>query len=211
MAVAASGRPRGLPGTVAGVARYALSAAWQNSPNLLTLARLGAIPVLLLMLARGEYDAAFYLFTAAAVSDALDGFLAKRFIGVSAVGAIMDPLADKLLVTGVLATLVLVGVLPAWLLVLTLARDALVVAGATALRLLVPTFKVAPHPLGKACTFLQLCLVGSALASLSPLPALGVLVSPLTQLTALLTVASGAVYLAAGARMLLADGRAPGA
>jgi DnaA regulatory inactivator Hda/CDP-diacylglycerol--glycerol-3-phosphate 3-phosphatidyltransferase len=173
MAVATSGRPRGLPGAVARIATYALTAAWQNTANILTLARLACIPLLLLLLAEGEADAAFYVFAAAAVSDALDGFLAKRFTGVTAVGAVLDPLADKLLITALLASLALSGAIPAWLFVLTLLRDVLIVAGAALLRFTVPTFRIVPHPLGKLCTFAQLCLGGAALAGLGAFPALG--------------------------------------
>lgn len=178
---------------------------------MVTLARLGCIPVLLLLLADGEHAAAFYVFAAAALSDALDGFMAKRFTGVTAVGAILDPIADKLLVTGLLAALAAGGTLPAWLFQLTLLRDLLIVAGATYLRLTVPGFRVAPHPLGKACTFLQLVLAGAALASLALLPGVAAFVPGLVYATAALTVASGAAYVLGGLRSLATpSGRAAG-
>lgn len=179
-----------------------MTAAWQNSANILTLARLACIPLLLLMLADGEADAAFYVFAAAAVSDALDGFLAKRFTGVTALGAILDPLADKLLITALLAALALSGVIPAWLVALVLLRDVLIVAGTVYVRFAAPGFWVVPHPLGKLCTFAQLCLGGAALAGLSAFPALGSLVPALVHATAALTVASGLVYLATARRAL---------
>jgi cardiolipin synthase len=202
MAVATSGRPRGLPGALARIATYALTAAWQNTANILTLARLACIPILLLMLVEGEADAAFYVFAAAAVSDALDGFLAKRFTGVTAVGAVLDPLADKLLITALLAALALSGVIPVWLFALTLLRDVLIVAGVALLRLAVPAFRIVPHPLGKLCTFAQLCLGGAALAGLSAIPALATLVPALIHVTAALTVVSGLAYFATGRRAL---------
>lgn len=204
MAVATSGRPRGLPGALARIATYTLTAAWQNTANILTLARLACIPLLLLLLAEGEADAAFYVFAAAAVSDALDGFLAKRFTGVTAVGAVLDPLADKLLITALLAALALSGVIPVWLFALTLLRDVLIVAGVALLRLAVPAFRIVPHPLGKLCTFAQLCLGGAALAGLSAIPALATLVPALIHVTAALTVVSGLAYFATGRRALAA-------
>ena len=211
MAVATSGRPRGLPGAVARIATYALTAAWQNTANILTLARLACIPLLLLLLAEGEADAAFYVFAAAAVSDALDGFLAKRFTGVTAVGAVLDPLADKLLITALLASLALSGAIPAWLFVLTLLRDVLIVAGAALLRFTVPTFRIVPHPLGKLCTFAQLCLGGATLAGLGAFPALGALVPALAHVTAALIVGSGVAYLATARRAVAASpGASPG-
>jgi cardiolipin synthase len=201
MAVATSGRPRGFPGAAARVAGYALTATWRNTANLLTLGRLASTPPLLLLLADGSYASAFYLFLAAAASDALDGFLAKRFTGVTTVGAVLDPVADKLLMTGLLGTLAWLGVLPLWLFVLTLVRDLLIAAGVIVLRRLVPGFRVAPHFLGKLCTFVQLCLAGAALGSLAPLPALAVLVPPLVLATAGLTVASGSLYLVGALRL----------
>ena len=201
MAIATSGRPRGLPGAVVRLAAYALSAAWQNTPNLLTLARIACVPVILLLLAEGEHASAFYVFLAAAVSDALDGFLAKRFTGVTAVGTVLDPVADKLLMTTLLAALALLAVVPPWLFLLTLARDLLIVAGVLALRAAVPDFRVAPHRVGKLCTFLQLCLGAAALAGLSVLPAAAAAVPALVRGTALLTVASGALYLVEALRL----------
>ena len=157
------------------------------------------------MLVEGEADAAFYVFAAAAVSDALDGFLAKRFTGVTAVGAILDPLADKLLITALLAALALNGDIPVWLFALTLLRDVLIVAGVALLRLAVPAFRIVPHPLGKLCTFAQLCLGGAALAGLSAIPALATLVPVLIHVTAALTVISGLAYFATGRRALAAS------
>src|SRR5918911_2156929 len=184
MAVATSGRPRGVPGAVLRVAGYALTATWHNTANLLTLGRLASIPPLLLMLVDGAFASAFYLFLAAAASDALDGFLAKRFTGVTTVGAVLDPVADKLLMTGLLGTLAWLGVLPLWLFVLTLVRDLLIAAGVIVLRRLVPGFRVAPHFLGKLCTFVQLCLVGAVPGRLAGLPTLAALLPLLGGATA---------------------------
>src|SRR5690242_9946136 len=209
MAVATSGRPRGVPGAVLRVAGYALTATWHNTANLLTLGRLASIPPLLLLLADGAFASAFYLFLAAAASDALDGFLAKRFTGVTMVGAVLDPVADKLLMTGLLGTLAWLGTLPAWLFVLTLVRDLLIVAGVVVLRRLVPGYRVAPHMLGKLCTFAQLCLAGAALGGLSVLPSLAALVPGLALTTAGLTVASGCLYLARALHLVAARPAAP--
>ena len=202
MAVATSGRPRGVAGAALRVAGYALTATWHNTANLLTLGRLASIPPLLLMLVDGAFASAFYLFLAAAASDALDGFLAKRFTGVTMVGAVLDPVADKLLMTGLFGTLAWLGALPAWLFVLTLVRDLLIVAGVIALRRLIAGFRVAPHMLGKLCTCAQLCLTGAALGGLSLLPPLADLVPVLVLATAALTVASAVLYLVRALRLV---------
>src|SRR5262245_20405166 len=97
MAVASSGRP-----TAAGLLARGVNAARALAPfyaaNVLTLARVASIPLILAMLAYERPGSAFWLFVAAAFTDAADGFVAKRFNGVTSVGAVLDPLADKLLV-----------------------------------------------------------------------------------------------------------------
>lgn len=144
---------------------------------------------------------AFYLFLAAAVSDALDGFLAKRFTGVTSVGAVLDPIADKLLMVGLLAALTHLGAVPAWLFFLTLLRDFLIVGGVIVLHALVPGYRVAPNLAGKLCTFLQLVLGGTTLASLELVPAAAPFVPPLIGLTAFVTVLSGVIYLVEALRL----------
>ncbi len=201
MALATSGRPRGLSAAVARIACYALTATWHNTANLLTLGRLASIPLLLLLLEQGAYTSAFYLFAAAAVSDALDGFLAKRFTGVTSVGAVLDPIADKLLMVGLLAALAHLAVLPPWLFFLTLLRDILIVAGVIVLRSLVPGYRIAPNLVGKLCTFLQLVLGGTALSSLELVPAAAGFVPPLIGLTAFVTILSGTIYLVEAVRL----------
>ena len=135
------------------------------------------------------------------MSDGLDGFLAKRFTGVTRVGIILDPIADKLLMVGLLAALAHLAVLPAWLFFLTLVRDVLIVVGVIVLRSRVPGYRIAPNLVGKLCTFLQLVLGGTALASLELVPATAALVPPLIGLTAFVTVLSGLIYLVEGARL----------
>ena len=201
MALATSGRPRGLPAAVTRIACYALSATWHYTANLITIGRLASIPLLLLLLEEGAYASAFYLFLAAAVSDGLDGFLAKRFTGVTRVGVILDPIADKLLMVGLLAALAHLAVLPAWLFFLTLVRDVLIVVGVILLRSLVPGYRIAPNLIGKLCTFLQLVLGGTALASLELVPAAATFVPPLIGLTAFVTVLSGTIYLVEAVRL----------
>ncbi len=137
------------------------------------------------------------------MSDGLDGFLAKRFTGVTAVGAVLDPIADKLLMTGLLAALAHLGVLPAWLFFLTLLRDLLIVAGVVVLRSLVPGYRIAPNLAGKLCTCLQLILGGTALASLELVPMAAMTVPFLIGLTAFVTVLSGVIYLGEALRLTL--------
>lgn len=100
-----------------------------NLPNLLTLARIAVVPVFVIFLFFDSRDAGFWaaaLFSAAAATDALDGWLARRWEVETSFGKFLDPLADKLIVTAALIMLIPMGRVPAWTVFLILARDAIV-------------------------------------------------------------------------------------
>ena len=90
--------------------------AWLDPslPNLITLARLLSVPVTIWLIVDERYGAAFWLFIGAGVSDALDGFIAKRFDRRTRLGALLDPAADKTLLAGMYVTLGLMRLLPLW-------------------------------------------------------------------------------------------------
>src|ERR1700759_4899689 len=92
----------------------ARSADFVNLPNVITFARLCAVPVAIWLVLRNQLALTFGLFVVAGVSDAIDGWLARRR-GGSAIGAMLDPLADKALVVSMFLTLTAIGVLPDWL------------------------------------------------------------------------------------------------
>ncbi|MGD2140465.1 MAG: CDP-alcohol phosphatidyltransferase family protein [Burkholderiales bacterium] len=94
-------------------------------PNVITLMRLLLVPVIAVVLANHLYTAAFWLFLAAGLSDGLDGFIARRFNAVSATGALLDPVADKMVIMTCAFVLAWNGLLPLWLAVPLIARDAL--------------------------------------------------------------------------------------
>ena len=89
-------------------------------PNLLTLLRIGAVPVLILFLYEGRYGAALVVFVIAGITDGLDGWIAKRFDAVTRLGSILDPLADTMLIVSTYVMLTLAGDIPFWLLLLIL-------------------------------------------------------------------------------------------
>jgi len=102
-----------------------------NLPNLITYLRILVIPVFVWFVSRGDPFSSFvsaFLFTFAALSDILDGWLARRMNLVSVVGKLMDPLADKLIVTAALVMLAQMGRIEAWLVILILSRE-LIVSG----------------------------------------------------------------------------------
>ena len=96
-------------------------------PNLITLARILLVPVLVWAIASDQIRIAFGLFLAAGVSDAVDGFLAKRFGMATALGAYLDPLADKAMLVSIYVALALLGAIPLWLVILVVSRDIMIV------------------------------------------------------------------------------------
>ena len=97
-------------------------------PNLITLARILLVPVMVWAIASGEMRIAFVLFLVAGVSDAVDGFLAKRFNMATELGAYLDPLADKAMLVSIYVALGIVGAIPRWLVILVVSRDIMIVS-----------------------------------------------------------------------------------
>jgi cardiolipin synthase (CMP-forming) len=117
-------------------------------------------------IASGEMLLAFVLFVAAGISDAVDGFLAKRFGMASELGAYLDPLADKTLLVSIYVTLGITGAIPRWLVILVVSRD-LMIVGAVMLSWLVgKPIAVKPLFISKVNTAAQILFVGLILASL---------------------------------------------
>ncbi|HHH43129.1 MAG TPA: CDP-alcohol phosphatidyltransferase family protein [Gammaproteobacteria bacterium] len=106
-----------------------------------------------------QYNLALLLFFVAGASDAVDGFLAKRFGWTSRLGALLDPLADKFLLVTCYAVLAWNGLLPSWLLVLVLTRDLLIVGGAVAYNFRIRRLEAEPTLISKLNTLLQILLV----------------------------------------------------
>src|SRR5215470_10721027 len=100
-----------------------------NLPNLISLGRLLLVPLAISLILDGKYWAAFWVFIIAGISDALDGFIAKHFDRRTRLGALLDPLADKVLLVSVYVTLGVAGQLWTWLVVLVVFRDIMIVGG----------------------------------------------------------------------------------
>ena len=182
-----------------------------NLANLITLGRLLSVPVAIWLILDARYTAAFWVFVAAGVSDALDGYVAKRFDRRTRLGALLDPAADKALLTGVYLTLGLTGHLPGWLVFLVILRDGLIVLGYAALRMSDARHRLGPLYISKINTLVQIALVGFVLASLG----LGFDAEfaeyatwSLVAAAAVTTVLSGVSYLARLARILVGSERA---
>ncbi|MEM6511881.1 MAG: CDP-alcohol phosphatidyltransferase family protein [Pseudomonadota bacterium] len=125
-------------------------------PNAISIARiLLIIPVLELIL-RQQYDIALLLFVIAGLSDGLDGYLAVKFNWVSRFGALLDPVADKLLMAGMFLTLSHLELVPLWLAAVVIGRDIVIIAGAMAYNFIVGPVPGEPTLVSKLNTALEL-------------------------------------------------------
>ena len=139
----------------------------RQAPNLLTGSRLVCAPLLALLLMRGHDTAALCVFVFAGLTDAADGYLAKRYNLASRLGRYLDPAADKLLMLACFLTLTRLGVTPLWLTVLVIARDVIIVCAIVLAHYLALPLRIAPSLLGKISTAAQVCYVGSMLVLLA--------------------------------------------
>lgn len=173
-----------------------------NLPNLITLGRLLCVPLAIWLVLSDDLGAAFWLFVAAGLSDAIDGFIAKRFDQRSRLGALLDPLADKALLVSMYVTLGVAGHLPNWLVILVVFRDVLIVGGFLLVTTLAHTMRWEPLFISKLNTALQIALIAVILGKLG----LGVadfgLGRVLIYTVAATTVISGAGYLVRWGRAL---------
>jgi cardiolipin synthase len=165
-------------------------------PNLITLGRILLVPIVVWAIWSGAMWAAFVLFLAAGVSDAVDGYLAKRFRMTTVLGAYLDPLADKALIVSIYVTLGIIGEIPGWLVILVVSRDIMIV-GAVVLSWLVGSpVKVKPLLVSKLNTVAQIAFACVVLGSLGFGIAARTLTLILMGLVAALTLLSVAAYVA---------------
>lgn len=133
-------------------------------PNLICVLRIVLVVPIVWALAEGEYGWTLILFAVAAFSDALDGFLAKNFGWHTEVGALLDPIADKVLLVSVFLALTYVGLIPVWVTLVVVARDVVIVSGALSYRYLIGPVEGRPTTVSKINTSLQLLYVLAAVA-----------------------------------------------
>ena len=129
-----------------------------NVPNTITLARLAAVPILVWLILVNDLQIAFWVFLAAALSDAIDGIIAKHFNAETVFGAYIDPIADKALLVGTYITLGHEGFLPIWLVILVVFRDIVIVGGALVFQTVTQSLSMRPIMISKVNTVAQLFL-----------------------------------------------------
>ncbi|MEO7064340.1 MAG: CDP-alcohol phosphatidyltransferase family protein [Dokdonella sp.] len=167
----------------------------RHLPNLITVLRMVLVVPLCWLISAGRYDAALLIAAVAGLSDALDGFLAKRFGWQSWIGGMLDPIADKLMLMAAFVWLALNGELPVWLAAVVVGRDVAIVLGAIAYHNLIGRFDASPSRLSKLTTVIQIVFVLVELLRLSGWVAVPALLrTVLIAVTTGFTLASGLHY-----------------
>ncbi len=168
---------------------------FSSLPNLITLARLLLVPVIIAAITDGRWAATFATFLLAGVSDAVDGFLAKRFDLRTELGAYLDPVADKALLVSIYIALTLAHVLPAALTILVVSRDVMIVGGVLIAWLLDDPLEIRPLLVSKVNTTAQITFAAAVLGA----KAFGIGFGPWFEaslfVVAALTLLSAAAYL----------------
>ncbi len=144
-------------------------------PNFITLTRMAMVPFFVLAASNRDFRTALWILIVAGLTDAFDGYLARRMDMRSVIGAYLDPLADKMLITVAYITLTIPFgqqvVIPLWLTILALFRDFLIMLVAFVLYLVEDLREFPPSPLGKATTFAQVLTIAVVLlANVTPIP-----------------------------------------
>lgn len=170
-------------------------------PNILTVLRILLTPLFAICLLRKLSAGALLVFVAAAVTDALDGLVARLFRQKTTLGAYLDPVADKLLLATAFVTLAVQNVIPSWLTVIVITRDVVILVGVALISIMRREFKVLPAMTSKVTTVAQLVTVSSVLVW-PYLPGISALHQPLFWLTAAMTVISGLQYIYRGLGLL---------
>jgi cardiolipin synthase len=187
--------------------RAALAGAWVlNIPNVITLFRILLVPVVVWAITSGQMTAAFLLFLVAGVSDAVDGFIAKRFGMTSELGAYLDPLADKALIVSIYVSLGIIEAIPTWLVILVVSRDIMIVGAILLSVLMGLPIAVKPLLVSKLNTAVQITFACLVLASRGFHFDAGAAMPIGMALVASLTLLSVAFYLAEWMRHISSSG-----
>lgn len=172
-----------------------------NVPNLITMLRIILVPVIVIFLIENQLLPALLVFLVAGICDGLDGFLARALSQKTTLGAFIDPLADKLLLTTIYVVMAFYHKAPGWLAVMVASRDLLIVSGLAVLAWNSHFPVMKPTMDSKITTFMQIVTMAYLLGR-DYIPAREWLLTPLLTATAIFTVFSGLRYIAIGFRIL---------
>jgi cardiolipin synthase len=165
-------------------------------PNLITLVRILLVPVVIWAITAGEMRIAFVLFLTAGISDAVDGFLAKRFEMKTELGAYLDPLADKAMLVSIFIALGIIEAVPRWFVILVVFRDIMIVGAVILSWVVDKPLPLNPLLVSKLNTVAQIALACVVLASLGFHFNAAIEVEALIGLVTVLTLLSVIFYLA---------------
>jgi cardiolipin synthase (CMP-forming) len=171
-----------------------------NIPNSITVGRILLVPIVVWAIIVGKYQLAFWLFVAAGVSDAVDGFLAKRLGSQSQFGAYLDPLADKALLMSIYVTLGIAGLLPLWVVIAVVSRDIMILGAVIVSWIMGKPLDIHPLIVSKLNTLAQILLATVVLASNAFRFEASPILEGLLVAVGVLTLLSAAAYLAAWMR-----------
>jgi|SRR5579864_6752365 len=179
--------------------------ALASIPNLLTLARLALAPFIFRAIMGAQHTQALVLFMCAAVTDGLDGMLARRFRQITPIGAYLDPIADKILLSGAYVSLAVAGSVPWWLVIVIFGRDVFLLVSSAIVLVFTEFREFRPSIWGKASTFVQIaCAVAWMTQNAVNSPAILALARGLIWPTAAITIWSGLHYSWRGWRLVRA-------
>ena len=165
-------------------------------PNIITLGRIILVPVIVWAIVSSQMEIAFAIFVIAGVSDAVDGFLAKRFGMATELGAYLDPLADKAMIVSIYVALGIAGNIPRWLVILVVSRDIMIVGAVILSWLVDKPLQQKPLTISKLNTVAQIVYATVVLAALAFRWNIPVVLNILIGLVAVLTLLSVAFYVA---------------
>ncbi|MGE4372386.1 MAG: CDP-alcohol phosphatidyltransferase family protein [Xanthobacter sp.] len=135
-----------------------------NLPNLITLFRIMLVPTIVWAIASHEVELAFWLFVTAGVSDALDGFIAKRFNMQTELGAYLDPVADKALLVSIYVALAVAELIPRWVAIAVVSRDVMIVGAVVLALAMARPVRIRPLLVSKINTAVQIAFAAFVLA-----------------------------------------------
>ena len=172
-----------------------------NIPNILTVVRILLTPLFVIFILKDLFHFALLVFTIAAITDGLDGLIARYFNQYTVLGAYLDPIADKLLLASAFVSLAVLKIIPPWLAVIVLSRDILIITGIAVFSLTDIPIEINPSLVSKWTTVAQFLTI--LLTLLDPgIPGIQITKRMMFWVTASLTIASGLHYIYVGLNIL---------
>jgi cardiolipin synthase len=174
-------------------------------PNFITIGRLFLVPLVIMMIVQGHWQMAFGLFVVAGLSDAVDGYLARHHGMASELGAYLDPIADKALLVSIYLALAIVAIIPAWVAIIVVFRDVVIVSAVILAWVLGNPMEIRPFLISKLNTAAQIAFAAALLAAKAFGVSLGMWFDVSVTAVAALTLVSAAAYLAFWLRHMASD------